>query len=260
MRRTLIAASAALILLSTLAAPVAAAAPTNDDPSGATAVTEPLPFTDAIDTTEATNGPDDAAGCGGPDVTGSVWYTYEPSADVTVQISTDDSDYVAGTNVLLGSPGSFENIACAIGTFRIDLTAGTQYWFLVTPPDGESPGGNLVWSIDVAPPPVQIALTINPTVSLDRSTGNLTVSGTATCDREALVGIDGQVRQRAGRAFIDAFFFAEVLCGPEGIPWSAEAIPQNGRYAGGKATVQAFAFAFDEDGFAEVSANVKIRK
>ncbi len=257
-RSTTAAIVTAMILLIALAAPVAAAPPTNDDPSGATLVTEPLPFVDAIDTTEATNGPDDAVGCGGPDVIGSVWYTYQPTSDVAVQISTDDSDYLAGTNVLVGAPGSFENVFCAIGTFRVDLTAGTQYWFLVTPPDDASPAGNLVWSIDVAPPPLQISLTIDPRASLDRATGNVLVSGTVTCDREAFIGIDGSVRQRAGRAFIDAFFFTEVLCTPEGVEWTAEAFPQNGRYAGGKATVNAFAFAFDEDAFAEASAVVKI--
>jgi hypothetical protein len=260
MRRSSFAVVAAFFLLATLAAPVAAAAPANDDPSGATVVTEPLPFVDSIDTTEATSGADDAIGCGGPDVIGSVWYMYQPSADVVVQVSTDESDYLAGTNVLVGSPGSFENLLCALGTFQIGLTAGTQYWFLVTPPDAESPAGNLVWSIDVAPPPLQMELTIDARASLDRSTGILTVSGTVTCDREALIGIDGSVRQRAGRIFIDAFFFAEVLCTPDGATWTAEAIPQDGRLAGGKATANAFAFAFDEDGFAEASAEVKIGK
>lgn len=260
MRRSPFALVGAIVLLTALATPVAAAPPSNDDPAGATVVTEPLPFVDSIDTSEATNGADDAVGCGGPDVTSSVWYTYTPSSDLTARISTDASDYPAGTNVLVGAPGSFANIVCAIGTFNVDLSAGTQYWFLVTPAGASVPGGNLVWSIDVAPPPLQIDLTIDGTATLDRSTGTLTVSGVATCDRESSIGIDGRVRQRAGRIFIDAFFFAEVLCTPEGTPWTAEAFPQNGRFAGGKATVNAFAFSFTEDGFAEASAQVSIRK
>jgi hypothetical protein len=59
--------------------PALAAPPVNDDFDSATVVTEPLPFTDAIDTTEATTAPND------PDCAGNsptVWYVFTTTQDM----------------------------------------------------------------------------------------------------------------------------------------------------------------------------------
>ena len=59
-----------------LAAPVLAAAPGSDVYSGRTVIAA-VPFSDSMDTTEATTDADDAeanAGCGAPATDASVWY------------------------------------------------------------------------------------------------------------------------------------------------------------------------------------------
>ena len=63
MRRPMGALLATLMLLAAFPAVVAAAPPSNDDRSTPTVVTEPLPYTDALDTSEATADPSDG-GCG----------------------------------------------------------------------------------------------------------------------------------------------------------------------------------------------------
>lgn len=72
------------------------------------------------------------------------------------------------------------------------------------------------------------------------------------------VFIDGFVRQRKGRVFIDGFFFTQVECSGE-TAWSAELIGGNGLFTGGRVDVEAFAFAEDEDGFAQDSTTVRLR-
>jgi hypothetical protein len=244
------------ILMATIAAPAAAAAPSNDDPGTATVISS-IPYQDTIDTTEATNGPDDAIGCGGPDVTASVWYRYLATDDATLAISVEQSDYLAGINVLVGSPGSFEVLDCFLGGGRVAVSQGTEYWLLVTPPDAESPGGTLVLDIGLAPPPLQIELAVT-SATVSPGTGVATIRGTVTCDRTAFIGFDGSLRQRAGRVYIDGFFFGEVECTPSGSAFEA-VVDANGRFAGGRASLQMFAYAFEDEGFAELFSVVRLK-
>lgn len=71
-----------------------AAPPGNDDFADAIVVTEPLPFTDAQDTSEATlevGEPKLGQSCGSR-VKNTVWYSYTPSADTIVSANTFDGD------------------------------------------------------------------------------------------------------------------------------------------------------------------------
>lgn len=72
-----------------------AAAPANDGFADAIAVTEPLPFTDSLDTAEATTEPDeptvDDFGCGF--MASTVWYSFVPSVDTIVAADTVGSDF-----------------------------------------------------------------------------------------------------------------------------------------------------------------------
>lgn len=259
MRRPMAALVAAATLLATLAAPVAAAAPTNDAASTPTIVTEPLPYVDTIDTSEATADPADG-GCGGELDLATVWYVYTPSASAGYLATGAGSDYLTGVNVFHDTGAGLELINCSQPGATFFGEAGETYVIMVAACCEGVNGGQLTFTLDVAPPPLQIELEVDDSASLSRSTGAVTVTGTATCDREALIGIDGRVRQRAGRLFIDAFFFAEVPCSPDGTTWSAEAFPQNGTFAGGRATVDAFAFSFEDEGFDEVSAQIRIKR
>ncbi len=80
---------ATMVLIATAASTAVAAPPANDDFDNATLVPG-LPFSDAIDTTDATTAADD------PDCAGqgpTVWYAFTPSEDTEVAANTFGSDY-----------------------------------------------------------------------------------------------------------------------------------------------------------------------
>jgi hypothetical protein len=97
-------------------APAAAAPPANDTFAGAVTIST-LPFSDTVDTTEATTDADDAnanANCGAPATDASVWYAFTPASATGVSVDVSASDYNAGVIVVTGSPGSFGLVAsCA---------------------------------------------------------------------------------------------------------------------------------------------------
>src|SRR5215216_4878856 len=89
--------------------PVSAAPPSNDDFASATVVTEPLPFTDTVNTSEATTSSDDPECFGnGP----TVWYEYTPSQDMLIEADTFGSDYDTTLSIYTRSPGSLTQIRC----------------------------------------------------------------------------------------------------------------------------------------------------
>jgi Ca2+-binding RTX toxin-like protein len=95
-------------------------APANDLFADATAVTEPLPFTDSVDTSSATLEDGEPAledvNCGfGVDKT--VWYSYVPSADVIVSANTFGSDFDTVLGVWEGTDlGSLDLVGCVDDT------------------------------------------------------------------------------------------------------------------------------------------------
>jgi len=134
------------------AGPALAAAPSNDDFDNATVISA-LPFTDSLDTTEATEAVDD------PDCIGigpTVWYRWTPSVSEHVAANTFGSDYDTTLSVYTGSRGSLNQIACDDDTVtglqsQIDFaaTAGTTYYLMVGS-FASGPGGMLHFAIDVA--------------------------------------------------------------------------------------------------------------
>jgi hypothetical protein len=236
----------AMMLSLTLAAPVLGAAPSNDTYAGRTVIGS-LPFSESLDTSEATTDADDDelnAQCGAPQTDASVWYELTPTSDAVVLVDVSGSDYPAGVLVGTGSPGSFSIVACGPGGAGFEALAGETYAILVLDDqsDGGGNGGTLTISVDEAPPPPAIDVTINPTGTFSLS-GSATLSGTVVCDPGADFGfIEVQLRQRAGRVFIDGFGGAEVVCDGTVHDWTAEVIG-NGLYKGGSATVTVFAGA-----------------
>jgi hypothetical protein len=248
----------ALVLL---AAAPAIAQPANDDFDSATVVSG-LPFTDQVNTTDATTAADD------PDCFGqgpTVWYSFTPTTDLRVEANTFGSDYDTTLSVYTGAPGALTQIACnddAVGSLqsrvRFDATAGETYYFMVGS-FASGPGGNLVFNVDVAPPPLELGLTIDPVGSILPSKGVATISGTVTCSEPAFVEVQGRMQQRVGRLLITGFFFTFVECTPPATAWSATVEGENGLFVAGRAQVDAFAFAPEEGAFAEASATVRLR-
>jgi hypothetical protein len=261
LRRTALLLLAVPALLLLAASPAIAQPPANDDFDSATVVPG-LPFTDQLDTTEATTAADDPD-CFGQGAT--VWYSFTPTTDLRVDANTLGSDYDTTLSVYTGTPGALTQIACnddAAGSLqsrvRFDATAGETYFFMVGS-FGGGPGGNLTFNLDVAPPPLELGLTIDPTGSVVPSKGVATISGTVTCSQPASVGVEGRMEQRVGRLLIHGFFSAFVECTPPATAWSATVEGENGLFVAGRAQVDAFAFAFDEEAFAEASATVQLR-
>ena len=242
--------------------PALAAPPPNDDFGSATVIPG-IPFSDSLDTTEATTAADD------PDCFGqgpTVWYAFTPGTDMSIMANTFGSDYDTTLSVYTGTQGNLTQLACNDDFFGvqsrvdIDVVAGETYFFMVGA-FASGPGGNLVFNVDFPPPPLEFDLSVNPVGQVKASTGVVTLSGTVMCSRPAFVDLFGDAEQRAGRLLIHGFFGVFLEC--DGVtPWSASFSGENGIFKAGKVEVNVFAFAFTEDGaFAEdfESLNVQLR-
>lgn len=249
--------------------PVFAAAPGNDLYAGRTAIAT-TPFGDSIDTTEATTDGDDAeanAQCGAPATDASVWYEYTPAADGGVVVETYDSDYPVGIIVATGSPGSFSVITCSGGAVGFGTTAGETYAILLFDyqGDGGGNGGSLVLSVRDVPPPPVLDLTIASAGSFNAITGAAIIRGTVTCTgggEGEKAFIDVQVVQNVGRFRIHGQGGTTFECDGTTRAWSAEVFGDNGKFGGGKASVQLFAFVCNEGGCDdfEATASVTLRR
>ncbi|HKY54088.1 MAG TPA: hypothetical protein VJM08_07285 [Anaerolineales bacterium] len=227
--------------------PAVAAPPANDDFNSATVVTEPLPFSDVISTVEATTAADD------PDCVGqgpTVWYAFTPSQDMQVQANTFGSDYDTTLSVYTGSQGNLTQIACNDDAFGVqsvvlfDAVANETYFFMVGA-FASGPGGNLVFTIKLPPPPLTIDLQLSATGSFDKQ-GNAILRGTLTCSKFAIVEIAADVTQPVGKRAIHGFSETFFDCNGE-TNWEITVPGSDGRFAGGRATVNVLVDAFDPE-------------
>jgi hypothetical protein len=134
--------------------------PGNDN-IGSAIVVSALPFTDTLDTGQATTDPNDpSAPCTANQfLYATVWYTYTPSQELMIKSSTEGSSYNAVTQLFSGAPDNLTYMACAANNqpLTIRLSAGTTYYFMVgaspiyPPPEGSSWGGSLVFNLSQAP-------------------------------------------------------------------------------------------------------------
>jgi PKD repeat protein len=140
--------------------PALAAPPGNDDILTPTVISG-LPFSDYIDTSEATVAADDPwPSCNYWGVReATVWYQFTPTADVVVMASTAGSNYQTNLAVYAGDVTS--EVACTVWSNQagFQAAAGQTYLIMIaamggTPYPGGSYGGLLNFTLDVAPPPV----------------------------------------------------------------------------------------------------------
>jgi hypothetical protein len=261
MRRTTIAICLVTILSLVLAAPALAAAPTNDTYVGRTIVAG-LPFSETLNTTEATTDADDTewnASCGAPATEASVWYELTSATDTGVIVDVTASDFSAGIAVVSGSITE----ACGPGIVGFFAGAGATYQIVAfddTP--GGSNGGSLSISIEEAPPPPEVEMTVDPVGHFDSQTGTATITGTITCSGDTeFTFIDVQLRQRVGRLIVSGFGSTEFACDGTTHDWSVEVIGDNGVFKGGKTATVVFGVAcgaFD-CGEASVESTVQLK-
>ncbi len=243
-----------------------AAPPTNDDFANATTVTEPLPFNDSVNTTDATVDAADPTPSCAP-TTHTVWYGYAPSSSGFVQANTFGSDYDTTLSVWTGTAGNLSEIACnddtSGGTTGVeskviwDATASTTYYIMAGSFNG-SPGGNLSFTVNTSAAPFTIDdLTISGG-KVTPKTGEAVISGSITCSNgPGSVELDIFVSQRIGRATVQGDGFDVFDCsGTQS--WSLTVEPFNGLFVAGRAHVEADAFGPD-DSFFFTDATVRLR-
>jgi hypothetical protein len=235
--------SVCLLLLS---AGVALAAPPGNDAIADATVIGTIPYTDTIDTSEATTSPDDPECFGqGP----TVWYVYTAPVDQRLLADTFGSSYDTTLSVYTGSPGSLEQIACnddagsgVQSALILEASAGTTYYLMVGS-FADSPGGTLVFSLaetDLVTPEMNI--TVDARATVDTRSGTVTVTGTATCTGAEDGFVEVSLEQRVGRFIIRGFGGTFVECDGAPQDWSVEVVGETGLFKGGKAV----AFAFGE--------------
>jgi Family of unknown function (DUF6299) len=262
-RAVAVAGLAATSVLVVAAAPAAAAAPTNDTIAGATVITS-LPFLDSVDTTEATTDADELAAAqpclalGAPAIERAVWYTGTVQADTALAVDVTASNYSAGIAAFAGPPSPDTFLTCSPGTLSGPVSAGQTVHLMVFAFVPDEPGRTLEISISETVLP-HVALTVDPIGRFDAA-GSVTVSGTASCGGGALTaGVFGRVRQTVGRFAVTGSFFVEVTCDDTIHAWTAHVLPEGGLFAGGRASVDATAFACSQAGCADVSVQQSIR-
>ncbi|HEY8179907.1 MAG TPA: DUF6299 family protein [Candidatus Limnocylindria bacterium] len=269
MKRLSILVGLAVILNLSLISPALAAPPANDTYASRTVIGS-LPFSDSLDTTEATTDADDvemnSAICGAPATDASVWYELTPAADGAVIVDVSASTYSAGVIVATGSPGSFSFVTCGPNAVIFDALSTETYSILAFDDqlDGDGiSGGTLNITVDAAPPAPEVVLTVDPVGHFTKS-GSAIVSGTVTCTGTNVdfSFIDVQLQQRVGRLLINGFGSTDFPCDGDTHDWSVEVFADNGLFKGGHAATVIFAVACDPifcgEAFQEVT--IKLRK
>jgi hypothetical protein len=240
--RLRVALLAALLLL--LPAPASAAPPANDDAAAATVVGA-LPFSDTVDTSEATAAAGDLD-CSGLEDTHTVWYAITPQTDVVLGLRTIPQfpEHVH-TAVATGSPGSLTFLQCSTSDAQtLDAAAGTTYFIQLSP--AGDPGGVVTFNVEQLRP-VSVFLGLREAGRIDQST--VTVAGTLRCSRRlppgAEVAVQGTLRQGSASGLLVPFHSA-VGCHRSTLRWQTTVQVLAGSFAPGKATLTATAFACDE--------------
>lgn len=267
MRRMAIPSSAVLLFTLTVTTPVLAAAPINDTYDDRTVIAG-LPYSETLDTSEATSDAYDAelnTECEAPAIDASVWYEFTAPADMDVLVDVSASDYSAGVFVATGSPGSFGPVeACGPGAVVFAATSGTTYVLMVIDDqlDGGGNGGTLELNVTEAPPSPEVTVSVDPTGRFDSATGSATISGTVTCTDGATAFVDVSLSQQVGRFVVRGFGFTEIICDGTAQAWSVEVMGETGLFKGGKAVAAVGAQACTEFdcGFASEEASVRLRR
>lgn len=211
------------------ASPALAAPPSNDDISGATPFTG-IPFTDSVDTTEATYAATDTA-CG----LATVWYEFTPTDSGVVEFNTVGSNYDTTLALHTGDPSAPTLLQCNDDSIYglqsqiiAEVTAGVTYYISAgtccgsAEPGFVGPGGNLVFNAQVPPPPVtEVALTVDRRATVTRQ-GLVTVSGTVTCDQPATGYVNLSLEQIYNRMIARGDAYVPVECGPTPTEWTAQ--------------------------------------
>jgi hypothetical protein len=246
MRSLPIAAAAGLAFAAVLATPGAAmAAPPNNDTYAGRTIVGSLPFSETLDTTEATTDADDAAfsaisetRCGLAVTTdASVWYEVTAADDGGIDIDVRQSTYDAGAVVATGSPGNWAGVACGAERIGWEAEPGVTYTILVFDRqfDGGGNGGTLSMTIDHV-----IDVTADSVATLHPTSGSATVSGTMWCRAGESGAVEANLSQIVGNSTVRGTDSTPLSCDGTTHPWTVEILPFSGRFSRGQATLTVF--------------------
>ena len=239
-----------------------AAAPSNDTLAGAKLVT--LPFSETIDTSEATTDDDDRQllkSCPAPATDASVWYTIVGDG-TKLDVEVTDSTYSAGVIVATLSHGKLETLTCADGVVSFDAQAGTQYYVLAFDDqfDGGGNGGSLTITISLSRYP-DIHFSVDSYGKLDPSSGSATIAGSYTCTAGASFEIFVDATQKQGQSTVVGEGEFQGECDGTAQRWTAVVVPESGKFTDAKLDTTSFGVASVPDlGVAyEINQKVKLR-
>jgi uncharacterized protein DUF6299 len=232
---TLVTATAAMVGLGALPA-AAAPPPSNDTVDGAKVIT--APFTETVDTTEATTDDDDRSlnlECGAPATNGTVWYSVTAGAGAYV-VDVSQSTFTAGVMVVTGPPDALSVLTCGPNSVAFETTPGTRYYLLAFSDNPDVVGGQLTISVTETPARPKVSMTIDDVGRVNARTGVVTVSGTYTCEGQAdIIFVRGRLSQRQGDVFVVGSF-ERVYFECDGLNlWTAEITPESGTFRRGDA-------------------------
>ena len=223
-----------------------AAPPPNDNFASATPITS-LPFSDTVDTTEATTEPFESPACVSTIYPKSVWYSFTPSTSGPVVIDTANSSYPVAGAVLTGSPGSFSTVTCFAGQGSFAAEAGQTYRVALVDFGSEGSGGTLRLSVTAPTPPAPPTLSIASTGTLGVLGSSASVPVTYTCSPNTSSFFEATLLQRSGKRLIRLNTVISDPATCDGLPHSATAVFQNfGPFAlkKGRATITAVLTSF----------------
>jgi hypothetical protein len=151
---------------------------------------------------------------------------------IIVNYTVSATDNVDHTVTVLCTPSS--GSLFAVGTTTVTCSAT----------DAAGNTGEASFHVTVLAP-FDLSLQLSSSSLVNPVSGIATISGTASCNRDAFGFVSGTVTQLlANRAVVSAFFSAEIACtAPGPVKWTATASPAPSRFKAGKATVRANAGA-----------------
>lgn len=216
----------------------AAAPPSNDTIGGATAITA-IPFSETVDTTEATTDDEDAAinaNCGAPATNGSVWYAFEGTAPAYL-VDVSQSDFTAGVIVATGTPGNLTIVNCGPSSIGFEAGTGETYYIMAFSDDPAVVGGQLAISVTETEPVPKVSMTVDDIGLVNKKTGLAKIFGTYTCvGTTDLLVVQGRLQQEqnGGVQIGGNFDVANLTCGGT-FDWKAEIMPESGKFQRGQA-------------------------
>jgi Family of unknown function (DUF6299) len=215
-----------------------AQAPPNDTFEQATVISS-VPFSQVLDTTQATTDSTDAEALAAcellppvPPLAASVWYVYTPLTDRVVTVDTFGSSYTTGLAVVTGSPGSLSAVICFAVIGRFTPVPGDTYYIGISDITGGH-GGSL--NVSVTAP--ELGGAVDKFGRIDPQTGEATLTGTITCMANLSGDVFLTLTQRSGQTTVTGSGSTTLICNGREQTWSITVQPTGGSFKNGRATV-----------------------